>query len=157
MAYRYSFENYVKDKMARAMGRDLPISIKQSVEICSALRKKDVENAKKILNMAISKKKAIPFKRYNDNVGHKRGMAAGRYPLKACGHILELLESAESNAGQKGLSNLVIAHICAHKGAKVWRYGRRSGLKAKRSNVEIVLEEGKPKIKEEKVGKGTKK
>ena len=81
-------------------------------------------------------------------------MAAGRYPIKACQHILALLESAESNAQFKGLStaDLIVTHISAQKGPDTWRYGRHIRRQAKRTHIEIILEERK-KAKEEKPAK----
>lgn len=151
MAYRYTHQRFVEDKMARALGRDLPISPKKSVEICSHLKKKSVENAKQILQDAIEMKKPIPFKRFNKGLGHKAGMAAGRYAVRTCEHILKLLKSAESNANQKGLGSLVIVHMCANKGANTHHYGRKGGRLMKRTNVEIVVEEKSEKKKESKV------
>lgn len=137
--------------MARAVGRDLPISFKTSSEICNYLKKKKVDYAKKLLELAIQKKKAIPMKRFNKGVAHKPGIAAGSYPVKACTHILALLKSAEANANQKGLNNLVILSMIANKAASAWHYGRHSRRKMKRTHVEIVLGEAKPEIKEEKI------
>ena len=47
--YNHSFENYNPEKMVRAVGRDLGISTKQSIEICSTIRKKGITAAKRIL------------------------------------------------------------------------------------------------------------
>src|SRR3989338_2722574 len=53
----------------------------------SSKRGKTIEQGKNILANVIEKKAAIPFKRYNRDMGHKTGMAAGRYPKKASSHI----------------------------------------------------------------------
>ena len=76
----YTFRNYEKENMARAIGMVLPISFKQSVEICSFIKNKSITDAKKALNNAIEKKAAIPFRRYNWDLGHKRKIGPGRYP-----------------------------------------------------------------------------
>ncbi len=46
----------------------------------------------------------------------------------------------------KGLSvnNLVVNHISAQKGAKTMRYGRKQN-KAKRTHIEVIVEEKKEK------------
>ena len=144
MAYKYSTE--IGENCAKAVGLALDISTKQSVMICDMLRKKPLPKAKILLEQVIKKKHAVPFIRFKRDVGHKPGIAAGRYPIKACSQILKLLKSAEANAQFKGLStaNLVIRHIIAQKGAKAMRYGRRH-RRAKRTHIEIVLEEVKPK------------
>jgi len=143
MGKNYSFSSYSKDNMARAVGKSLPISFKQSIEICNFIRNKDVVYAKNVLNKVIGKKAAIPFRRFNDNIGHKKRIAAGRYPGKASKEILGLISLVEANAQFKGMnsSNLVIAHINANKGATVMHYGRKRSRKAKRTNIEIVVKE----------------
>ena len=149
----YTFTNYNKEHMARVIGMALPISVKQSVEICSFIKKKEVVNVKKILQSVIDKKTAIPFKRYNWDLGHKKKIGPGRYPEKESKIILKLIEGAEANAQFKGLntSSLVIAHISAHKAGKAWHYGRKSRRKMKRTNIEIVIEEKSKKSDDEKV------
>lgn len=141
----YTFGNYNKEHMARTLGTAMPISFKQSVEICSFIKNKNISDAKKILQNAAEGKKAISFKRYNRDLGHKKKIGPGRYPEKASKEFIKLIESAEANAQFKGLntSNLVIAHISAHKAGKAWHFGRQSRRRMKRTNVEIVVEEKK--------------
>src|SRR3989338_10886601 len=143
MGKNYSFSSYSKEGMARAIGKSLPISFKQSIEICNFIRNKNVVYAKNVLNRVIEKKTAIPFRRFNDNMGHKKRIAAGRYPGKASKEILDLISLVEANAQFKGMnsSNLVIAHINANKAATVMHYGRKRSRKAKRTNIEIVVKE----------------
>ena len=141
------------DKHAKASGRDLPISIRASVEICKFIRFKPLERAKQILNDAIGMKKPIPFNQFTDGAGHKAGMRGGKFPIKACSHILRVLESAESNAHNKGLAkDLKIIHVVPQKGSKAYHYGRQSRRRYKRTHIEVVLgeykkEEIKPKQK----------
>lgn len=129
--------------MARAVGVALPISFKQSVEICGFIKNKNVNDAKKLLQDVIEKKIAIPFRRYNWDLGHKKKTGPARYPERASKEFIKLIEDVEANAQFKGLntSNLVIAHIATHKAAKAWHYGRKTRRKMKRTNVEIVVEE----------------
>lgn len=138
-------ENTTKESNARALGRDLPISTKQSIEICNFVRGNKLNKAKEKLNDAISMKKAIPFKRFTKDTGHKRNMAAGRYVVKACSNILKIIESAEANAKNKGLniSNLIVKSIIANKGNRAFRYGRTRRIKNKRTHIEVVVEEAK--------------
>ncbi len=160
--------NYTKktDNMAGAKGIGLGISTKQAVETCSFIRGKTLVDAKGLLSSVIDLKAAVPYKRYNQKVAHKKKIGAGRYPVKCCNVILKLLESAEANAQFKGLntSDLVVVHICANKASTPWHYGRARGRKMKRTNIEVVLEEkavkkkDKPKPKEgaKKPSKGAK-
>ena len=132
-----------KENTAKAMGISLPISTKQAVEICSFLRGKTIEQGKNILKSVIDKKAAIPFKRYNRDMGHKTGMAAGRYPKKASSNILKLLESVEANAQNKNLdtNNLIIKKAIANKAGNQYHYGRQRRIKMKRTHLTIIVEE----------------
>lgn len=137
--------------MARAVGRALPVSFKQSVEICRFIKNKNVNDAKKMLQNVIDKNLAIPFKRYNIDLGHKKKTGPARYPKKASKHFIKLIEGVEANAQFKGLNtaNLVIAHVSAHKASKAWHFGRKPRRKMKRTNIEIVVEEKKTEDKKE--------
>ena len=139
----YAFKDYDVKSMARALGLALPISFKQSVEICSFIENKNVSDAKEILQKVIEKKVAIPFKRYNWDLGHKTKIGPGRYPEKASEEFIKLISNVEANAQFKGLnsSKLIITHISAHKAGKSWHYGRQRRRQMKRTNIELVVEE----------------
>ena len=138
--------------MARAVGMALPVSFKQSVEICNYIKNKNIANAKTMLLSVIEKKSAVPFKRYNFDLGHKKKIGPARYPEKASREIIKLIENVEANAQFKGFntSNLIVAHVSAHKAGKAWHYGRKSRRKMKRTNVEIVVEEKSKKTDDKK-------
>ena len=148
----YTFKSYNEEHMARAMGLAMPISFKHSVEICRYIKNDATKEAKKKLQNVVDYKKAVPYRRYDFDLSHKKGTGPGRFPQKASKLIMQLIESAESNAQFKGLntSNLVIAHIIAHKAGKAWHYGRQTRRKMKRTNVEIIVEEKKNETKEAK-------
>jgi len=159
MENNYAMKRYDKDKMARAIGRDLAMSTKTGVEICRYIRNKNLQTAKKYLEEAAALKRPVPFKKFRGGAGHKRGMASGKYPVKASTIVLNLLKNAETNAQSKGLNTdfLKIIHTLANKASRPMKYGRIRG-EMKRSHVEIVVEEidapkkdpkkkaGKPKI-----------
>jgi large subunit ribosomal protein L22 len=127
---------------AKAVGRDLPVSTKQAVEICKHLRGKDAARAKKLLQQVQEKSHAIPFTRASEGAGHKRGVGPGKYPVKAAGEFLKLLTAVEANAQQAGLfSQMRIIHLCAHRASRPMRYGRHRGREMKRTHVEIVVQE----------------
>ena len=138
--------------MARAAGMALPISFKQSVEICKFIKNRNVNDAKKMLQKVIFKKISVPFTRYNHDLSHKKKIGPGRYPEKASEWFIRIIEDVEANAQFKGIntSNLVITHISAHKAGKAWHYGRKSRRKMKRTNIEIFVEE-KAKKSEDKI------
>ncbi|MFH1174674.1 MAG: 50S ribosomal protein L22 [archaeon] len=133
---------------ARAAGKDLPISIKQSIEVCNSLRNKPVARAKRILEDAISLRRAIPFTRFMNGLGHKPGIGAGRYAVKTCMETLKILNAAIANAENKGISgDLHILHISAQRGSTQYHYGRQRRAKMKRTHLEIIVGEH-PKQKE---------
>lgn len=145
----YSFKDYNKENMAIGIGRSLPISTKQSIEICNAIRNRSVEYTKEFLNNVAEGKKAVLFRRFNKDMGHKKKTGPGRYPKKAALGILRLIESIETNAQFKGLntSNLVIKSIIPNKAAGSWHYGRQRRRRMKRTNIEVVLKEKTAKDK----------
>ena len=139
--------------LAAAKALNLPVSTKHCIEICGALRYKDVSYAKKYLEEVVDLKRAVPFKKYVMNTGHKKGMSTGRYPAKAAFEILKLLKSVEANAHFKGLNtgSLKITKFIANRAPIPFGGGRhRTGTK--RTHVEVEVKErgvaGKKKIVE---------
>ncbi len=139
------------EKYAKALGRDLPLSLKDSVNLCRALKGMKLEDAKDFLEDVIKKKRAVPYFRYLDSISHRRGIGPGRYPVKEAKHILKILENAEANAEDKDLDtdNLYIMHIAAHKGRVIKRFvpramGRSVEIRRDRVHIEVILEERIP-------------
>jgi large subunit ribosomal protein L22 len=155
--YKYAFKDYNKESMARAVILASSVSTKHCIEICNHIKGRKISAAKTILNDAIELKKAIPFKRFNHNVGHKRKIGPGRYPQKACQEVLTVINSCEANAQGKGLntSELIITHICANMASRPWRYGRARRRKTKKTHVEVVLVEEVKTTKKKQVKKET--
>ncbi|MBD3313925.1 50S ribosomal protein L22 [Candidatus Woesearchaeota archaeon] len=152
--YKYSFPAYNSESMARAVGRDLPISTKQAIEVCNSIRKKNLLKAKAMLENVIKKKQPIEFRRFTNGLGHRKGnLTSGRYPIKTSGNILTILNSAEVNGQQKGLntSKLSIIHVAAKKASGPMRFGRHRGRQAKRTHIEVVLGE----VEDSKARKGS--
>ena len=145
-------EQEKSENTAKAVGKDLSISTKMAVEVCSFIRKKNLQKAKNLLQEVISMKKAIPIKRYNKGLAHKKKMGPGRYPVNTSKKILELLEGVEANAQFKGLStdDLIITHIKADKAATPWHYGRQRRRKMKRTHIEVIVTEKIDKKKDDK-------
>jgi large subunit ribosomal protein L22 len=156
--YKYAFQGFSKELMAKAVARDVETSTKQSIEICNYLRHRKLAQAKTILERVMRKEQAIPFKRFTNALGHKPGMASGRYPIKASKTFLKLLEAVEANAQTKGLNtgNLEIAHICCQKAAKQRHHGRSGGRKFKRSHIEVVVQEASKEEKKQEGKEGKK-
>ena len=121
------------------------LSWKDSIEMGRFLKGMKTAKAKAFLQDVIRKKRALPLPRFNDNRGHKPGkVGPGRYPVNVSKTFLELIESAEKNAGHKGLDekNLVVKCVFANKGATFSR-PRKNELRGqirKSANISIILE-----------------
>lgn len=78
----------------------LPISFKESVEICRAIRSLTTKKAEAYLNDVVKHKRPIHYLRYHRDVPHRkgRGFGPGRYPAKSAGYILGVLKNAVANA-----------------------------------------------------------
>ena len=142
--YKYA-STYDAKHMARAVARSLPISTKQSVNVCAFVRSKSLARVRRELAEVMALKLAVPFKRYNRDTPHQKGNgAAGRYPAKVCEHVLTILASAEANAREKGLNPdaLVVKSILAHKAGNQRKGGRHRGRTTRVTHLEVVLTEG---------------
>jgi large subunit ribosomal protein L22 len=151
-------ENNVKNEnIAKASSLNLAISTKDSVEISNFLRYKPLSFAKAYLEEVVELKKAIPLKRFIRDVGHKKGMSSGRYPVKAAKQFLVLLNSVEANAQFKGLntSGLKITKLISNK-ASIPSTGGRSRTGTKRTSLEIEVKEASDKKKDKNAKKGVK-
>jgi large subunit ribosomal protein L22 len=130
--FGYSFQNYEKTKHVRASIREKDISHKHSREIALAIKGLSIEKAREFLENVISRKVAVPYRRYNNEVAHRSnirdGFSAGRFPRKAAGEFLKLLDNLESNAEYKGmdLDRLRIISAAVHKGTKLERFQPRA-------------------------------
>jgi large subunit ribosomal protein L22 len=139
------------DNIARGKANELPISPKHAIEIARFIRQKRTDIAIADLEQVIAKKKAVPFKRFNRNVAHKRGLEgwdAGRYPKKASEAYIRLLESVKKNAEYIGLDaeKLEIIHASANRGRGQKGFfpramGRATPKRRETVNIEIIVRE----------------
>jgi large subunit ribosomal protein L17e len=79
--------------------------MKNTRETAFALRKMQLQKAKRYLEDVIARKRCIPFHRYTGCIGRtaqakNEGSTTrqGRWPVKSCEFLLNLLKNAESNA-----------------------------------------------------------
>lgn len=142
---------------AIARARNLAVSLKQSVELGRVMRYRHTHYAKEVLEEIIALRRAVPFRRFNRDMGHKAGMAAGRYPQKAAREFLKLVKSVEANAQMKGLdtSSLVITQLVAHKASIPFSAGRQRH-RTKRTHLDIEVAERVRKKKPERLLPGRK-
>ncbi|WP_456471963.1 50S ribosomal protein L22 [Methanocaldococcus sp.] len=139
------------EKVARAMGRNLPISRKHAREICKEINGMPLDKAIRFLEDVIAMKRPVLFRRHCRKVGHRKGKLgwfAGRYPVKAASYILKVLLNAKANAEYKGLNTdkLVIYHISANKGITIKRYmprafGRATPKFQETVHIQVILKE----------------
>jgi large subunit ribosomal protein L22 len=141
--YNYSVKN-LKENQAKAVARDASVSFKNSIEATRFLKGKTIAVASAYLEKVLEKKLAIPYKRFTDGVGHRKGsgITSGRYPQKLSKVLLDLFKSVSANASNKGLGDeLRIVHFSANKASSPMHYGRHSRRVMKRTHIEIVVEE----------------
>ncbi|MBI4151439.1 50S ribosomal protein L22 [Candidatus Woesearchaeota archaeon] len=136
------------EHQASARFLNIPVSTKQSIEIAKAIRYKSTGYAKQFLEEVVALKKAVEFRTFKRNVGHKVGMASGRFPQKAARQFIKLVNSAEANAQFKGLNvdDLKIVKLTANLASIPLRGGRQRH-KTKRTHLEIVVKERTPSKK----------
>ena len=150
-SWKYSVRGLDPDKTAIASGRDLRIKPKTAREICNHIKGMKLEEAKTFLVDVIDKKQAVPYYRYRGKVPHRKqlsGHDAGRFPEKAAGEILKILDSVEANAEFKGLyaDRLKIVHMAAHRGRVIRKFiprafGRASPYYKHLTHIEVAVEE----------------
>lgn len=149
--YSIITEELDPEKTAKASGREIRVSHKNTREVCRTIKGMNLANAKQYLRNVINKKQAVPFRRYKKKAGHRHGLEkafAGKYPIKSAKKVLIVIESAEANAENKGLDldRLRIMHAAAYPGMKIKRYTPRAhGRSAPKydtlTHIEIVLDE----------------
>jgi large subunit ribosomal protein L22 len=150
---RIEYSNKIKgDNVAKAKANELNMSPKHSIEIAGFIRHQRVNDAIAYLSEVVKLKKAVPFRRFNRNVAHKRGMPgnwdAGRYPVKASKEYLRVLESVKKNAEYIGLDpeNLEIIHALANRGRAQKAFfpramGRATPKVRESVNIEVIVRE----------------
>lgn len=133
---------------ARAKSTNLPVSLKQVMEVCNYIRGKSVIESRKFIDDVMAFRKAVPYRRFKMNIPHQKSHTGpGRYPIKAAGFVRMVLESAVKNAENKGMKEeaLFVYMAIANRGSTVWHPGRLGRRQAKRTHIEIVLAEKKEK------------
>ena len=139
------------ENVARGKANEVPVSPKHAIEIASFIKDKRADEAVAYLEEVVAGKKAIPFRKFNRNVAHKRGLQgwdAGRYPRKASEAYIRLLNSVTKNAEYIGLDTekLKIVHVSANRGRGFRGFfpramGRATPKRRETVNIEIVVRE----------------
>jgi large subunit ribosomal protein L22 len=144
----YSYTGDTRTAVARARGVELPISPKKTYEVLNAIRGKDLEDARKYLEEVERMERAVPFRRFNQETAHKKGIGPGRYPIKVARSLLQVLQNAESNAEYEGLdTDQLFVYVAAASRGKIQKanmpraHGRATPWNEQTTHIEIVLRE----------------
>ncbi len=146
----YTYRPETGVSVARARGVELPMSPKKTYEVLNAIRGLPVARAKTVLEDAAALRKAIPFRRYNQETAHHKGVGPGRYVVKVVKNVLQILQNAEENAEYEGLDAdrlFIKVASCARgrirKAMMPRAQGRGTNWNEQTTNVEIILAERK--------------
>lgn len=148
--FGYAFQNYDATRHVRSSVREKDMSHKHAREVAVAIKGLSIEKARDYLQAVINKDRAVAFRRFKNQVGHKAdpGMMAGRYPQKTAKEFIKVLDNLESNAEYKGmdLDRLKIINATVHKGRLLKRFtpramGRSSAKNDAMTHVELVAQE----------------
>lgn len=148
--FGYAFQNFDPTKHVRASIREKSVSHKHAREVAKMIKGLSIEKARDTLQEVIALKRAVPFRRYKNEVGHRSdtGVMSGRYPRKTATEFLKLLDNLEANAEYKGmdLDRLKIVGANTHKGVLIKRFTPRAMGRATPKNnvlthIELVAQE----------------
>uniref|UniRef100_A0A6V3JCM3 Ribosomal protein L22 n=1 Tax=Lotharella globosa TaxID=91324 RepID=A0A6V3JCM3_9EUKA len=133
--------------------KKIRISFKNTVEAASFIKNRTLFSAKNLIYQVLSKKKCIVFKRYNTGLGRvakpndlKNFHNQGRYPVKSCLLILNLIKNIEkiNNIKKDESSLIVIDNIIVNKNNKYIRkknsaFGKILKMSSSVCSVEIQI------------------
>ena len=135
-----------KKTAAVVRGVNLSLSYKISGSVCRMIRKKEIDDAIRMLEEVLKFKRVVPMN--NMEIPHRKGkgVMAGRYPLGVCKEIIDLLKQLKANSSVNGLNNPIIFLAKADKASSPFR---REGRRAKRANIYLEAREKEEIIKKE--------
>jgi large subunit ribosomal protein L22 len=137
----YSMQLADESKIAKASLREVDASPKWTREVCAAIKGMYVEDAKRLLEDVVARRRMIPYRRYKKlRAHHSETKGPGGYPVKPARLLLKLLESLEANAEFKGLdtSRLKIVHAAVHKGRVIKKFFPRAFGRASPHNKTLI-------------------
>ena len=88
----------------------IPVSMKFTVNIGRWIKGDNVNQAIRKLKAVMEKKEPLPIVTHKKDTSHKKGIAAGKYPVKTAKHVIKTLNLVKANARHQGLddSKLII-------------------------------------------------
>ena len=81
----------------------MPVSTKFTINVGKWIRGENVDKAILKLEKVITKEVPLPILTHKKDVSHKKGIAAGRYPVKVAKEVIKALKLVKANAKHKGL------------------------------------------------------
>ncbi|HTP55549.1 MAG TPA: 50S ribosomal protein L22 [Thermoplasmata archaeon] len=146
----YTYRDEPGVTVARARGVEVPISPKKTYEVLNAIRGLPLARARAFLEDVTAHRRAVPFRRYNQETAHKRGIGPGRYPEKVAEHVLKVLTNAQENAEYEGLdTDRLFVKVAASARGRIRKasmpraHGRATAWNEQTTHIEIVLGEAK--------------
>ncbi len=146
----YTYQEETGTNVARARGIEIPMSPKKTYEVLNAIRGLDVDSARTLLEEVVGHRRAVPFRRYNQETAHHPGTGPGRFPKKVARELLKVLTNAKENAEYDGLdADRLFVKVAASARGRIRKatmpraHGRGTSWNEQTTNVEIVLAERK--------------
>lgn len=132
-----------EEHQAKAVGKNMRVSYKETTEIGRFIKGDSVEKAENKLERVIEKELPVPMTKFDSDAGHKSGGGPGKYPVKASKEMLEKLRGAVSNAENEGLNieQLEVQNVISNQGPKMRTPKRHRGREIKTSHVTIIVGE----------------
>ncbi|KAG0237875.1 60S ribosomal protein L17 [Actinomortierella wolfii] len=158
---RYAATPANSSKTAMSRGSYLRVHFKNTREVAAAISGMKLNKALTYLEDVKAHKQVVPFRRFNGGIGRTAqakafGMTMGRWPVKSCEFVLDLLKNAKSNAEVKGLDQdaLVIKHIQVNQAPRQRRrtyraHGRINPYMSSPCHVEVIVSEETEGVKRE--------
>jgi len=160
--YRYAVQ--MQEKTAKSQVYDQNASYKDLTQVCRAIRGRQADEARTVLEECVSLKKAIPYFRHAKGCGARGelGGKKGRYPKKEARIMLGLVNDAVANAKHMGMDEkkLYVAHAAGYKqnsfhrhrrywaGGSILGYGKQATwADYETARAEVVLAEREPRPK----------
>ncbi|MBN1923935.1 MAG: hypothetical protein JW791_04210 [Nanoarchaeota archaeon] len=81
----------------------IPVSTKYTINVGRWIRGNNVDKAIAKLEKVAKKEVPLPMVTHKKDVSHKKGIAAGRFPVNVAEHVIKALKLVKSNAKHKGL------------------------------------------------------
>eukprot|EP01071_Lankesteria_metandrocarpae_P002992 Lankesteria_metandrocarpae@DN2692_c0_g1_i1.p1 len=149
----YSRAPETHTKTCKAKGADLRVSFKNTYSVAHMLRGMRLPEAQKYLDDIVARKRCVPFFRFATGLGRctqakEFNAVRGRWPLKSCKFLMDLLKNAEVNAESKNLDpeKMVVWHIAVHRAQtgrrRTYRaHGRVNPFMSHPCHIEMILKE----------------